>query len=180
MDKIKQLLSEQGKQTTDEKIAAKLNEYGLNPSSVSDSDAKTIAQELLPEAQPIANLAVSNGNGKAATNGQKSKTPSKRGRTKKLKNEVDQDSFNESVVHLATVAKDEIQVVTETLAEGANAWKEETKAEWKAIILNTPVDAMNEMLDEVKEEAADIAGFRETAVNAVKTIFPLRNSSQAS
>lgn len=176
MERIKQLLQEQGKQAPDEAIKSKLSEYGLDGASLSEADAKTIAKELESDAQPIANLAVSNGNGNGKVKAPRAPKGSKPARTSKLKNQVDQDSFNASVVHLATVAKQEIDTVTETLSEGADAWKEQTKAEWKGIILNTPVDAMNEMLDEVREEAADIAGFRETTLAAVKAIFPLSNS----
>jgi hypothetical protein len=173
MDKIKSLLLEQGKQIADEVIAAKIAEYGIDAAKLTDVDAKTIASELLPQATAINGLTVSNG--KPASSAPAKRQSRKPGRTKQLKNKVNQDDFNESVVHLAGIAKQEIDVVTETLNQGANAWKEETKSEWKAIILNTPVDAMNEMLEEVKEEAADIAGFRETASNAVAAIFPLRN-----
>lgn len=179
MNKIKQLLQAQGKQIADSAIQAKLTEYGIPEGSISDDDAKSIAQELAPQAQTINGLAVSNG-ASAPTTAPKAGKVAKKGRTKKLKNEVDQGSFNESITHLAHVAKEEIDTVTNTLATGANAWKEQTKQEWKEIILNTPVDAMNEMLDEVRQEAADINSFRTITEQAVSTIFPLRTSPQAS
>jgi hypothetical protein len=176
MNRIKELLQAQGKQIADSAIEAKLAEYGLNADKVSEADAKTIAEELAPLAQTISGLAVSNGNPAPAT-ASKGGKPAKKGRTKKLKNEVDESAFNESITHLAHVAKAEIDVVTHELQAGADAWKEQTKQDWKEIILNTPVEAMNEMLDEVREEAPDIAGFRKTTQSAVRTVFPLRTAS---
>jgi hypothetical protein len=65
MERIKSILLEQGKTVPDSAIEAKLNEYGLD-GEISEADAKAIAAELEPEAQPISNgLAVSNGSGKA-------------------------------------------------------------------------------------------------------------------
>jgi hypothetical protein len=81
MNRIKELLQAQGKQIANSAIEAKLAEYGLNADKVSEADAKTIAEELAPQAQTISGLAVSNGNPAPAT-ASKGGKPAKKGRTK--------------------------------------------------------------------------------------------------
>lgn len=169
MDRIKELLEFEGVRATDEQIRSVIHSRKLNVNDLTDDQVVQIVSDLkggLTIVEPNKPSVPSKG-GKQ----------NKKGRTKQLKNEVDQNGFNESITHLAHVAKAEIDTVTNTLREGSEAWKEQTKQDWKEIILNTPVDAMNEMLEEAREEAADIDSFRTAAQSAIKNIFPLRTAS---
>ena len=163
MDRIKQLLQEQGKQVTDAAIEQKLTDYGINPSNVSEADAKTIAQELEPSAQSIGGLAVSNG----ASTPSKGKTPAKGRKNAK------QLTFKDALVHAAKETEGELSTVENAIRQQKTQYINHRSNSLVSEIRNTSTEIVEAVTDKLMEEKADAETFQQIGTAFAEGLFPL-------
>lgn len=162
MERIKQLLQEQGKQIADDAIKTKLSEYGLDGSTLSEADAKTIAKELEPEAQPLANLAVSNG---------KASTPAPKPTSSRRKN-AKSVSLKDAMVHAAKQTETEVGTMEDTIRQHKTQYIEQRSQSLVNEIRNTSTEIVDAFTDKLMEEKADAETFHEIGNQFGEGLFP--------
>ena len=151
MDRIKQLLQEQGKQTTDDAIQAKLSEYGIPEGQITEADAKTIAQELEPSAQSISGLAVSNGSS--------APTPAKK-QPRGRKN-AKQVALENAIKQAAKETESELGTFETNLNRHKGLYVSHRSDAIVAEIRNTSTEIVEAVTDKLVKEVADVDTFQQ-------------------
>lgn len=167
MDKIKQLLQEQGRLADDATIQGKLTEYGLDPKNVSDADAKTIADELLPDAKQVANLAVSNGTPAPATPKAKGN-----GRGRKSAKQV---SLKDAIVSAAKETESDMAMMEKAILQQKENYVNYRAETLVNEIANTSTEVVEALTEKLMEVKGDPETFHQIGVQFAEGIFPLNS-----
>jgi hypothetical protein len=165
MDKIKQLLQEQGKQIADSAIQAKLKQYGIPEGSISEDDAKTIADELAPQAQTISGLAVSNGNSAPAE-----QKPKATGRGRKSGKQV---TLEKAMIHAAKETETELVSMEDNIRHHKGQYVNYRSESLLNEIRNTSTEIVEALTDKLMEEKADAETFQQIGNQLGAGLFPL-------
>lgn len=170
MNKIKEILQEQGKAVSDERILEKLNEYKINPDNVSNADAKEIASELSKEAQPIA--------GGLATATAQQSTPTKSEPTpRKPRKSAKQVALEKAITHAAKQTDNEITSFETVVRTQKNSFVDNRAESIVNEIRNTSTEILETVTEKLMKEEADTESFRQIGEVFSQTLFSLGANS---
>lgn len=152
MDKLKAILKERKISIKDEELSRRVQEFGYDPSSLSDENAQLVAEELSKPPAAIATRPKGNGNGKAQSNG-------------------DTESFKKALLHAFGEKQKELKAFEGQLGKHRQQWMEEWVSQNLNIIHNTSTDAFEMLKTQLLQEEANAESFLRAADELASELF---------
>ena len=166
MNKVKEILEQKGKAVANSRIQEKLNEYELDANSLSDVDAQTIAQELEPEAKPIAG-------GLSTATAQPSAPAKSEPKQKRTRKNAKQVSLKDAIVHAAKETESELSSMEDVIRSQKNAYVAVRSESLVNEIRNTSTEIVESVTEKLMGEEADTESFRQIGIAFSEALFPL-------
>ncbi|MCC5640269.1 hypothetical protein LC593_31440 [Nostoc sp. CHAB 5844] len=159
MQKIQQILIDQGITFSEDEILAAAQALGMDINDLNDAEVQAVVEQVVQSKQP--GILVS-------TNGKSKNSQSKITKGSRRKPLPPLES---AIAHASGVSNQEIQSLNEILEQGIDLYTDDQADRLLASVRNAPKEVVRKFTQRAMEEEADVNSFRDIGQQLVAGIF---------